>query len=353
MALISFIVPVANRVNRLVLQCKQLEKIAAESQDYDFEFIFVDDGSHQESISRLKILSKDDKRFRLVILTRDFGVTAAFLAGITYASGDCAAFFPQSNLDPSRVVAELIQQWESGAKIVLGKWEQPTKRSRDEAGIVLSDPLLKRRVFPNRIYFQDVSSLLVDKDMIYILSQISDPFSDIIDILAWIGIDPQLVEYSQNPSPKGGPEINFNQRAISLKYTEGIFSPRSFRTGMWIGFMLAAVGVLITAGLIIASEVAKTVLPEWLIFTGAIFFILGMQLILMGVFGEQLYKSLEKIRSRPAFVVDSIINPPVSSSVQGREKIEKMILSLWNIRKQKTPYVSSLSPQQPDEIPPD
>jgi hypothetical protein len=69
----------------------------------------------------------------------------------------------------------------------------------------------------------------------------------------------------------------------------------------------------------------------------------------MGAFGEQIYKSLEKIRSRPAFVVDSIINPPVSSSVQDREKIEKMILSLWNVRKQKVPYVSSLSTQPPEE----
>jgi hypothetical protein len=66
----------------------------------------------------------------------------------------------------------------------------------------------------------------------------------------------------------------------------------------------------------------------------------------MGIFGEQVYRSLEKIRSRPVFVVDSVTNPPVSSSVQGREKIEKMILSLWNLRKQKVSLVSSLSAQQ-------
>ena len=302
-----------------------------------------------ESISRLKDISNEDKRFRLVILTRDFGSTAAFLAGITYASGDCAAFFPESNLDPSSVFSELAQEWISGTKIVLGKSGKTIRRRGDGSGIVFSDPLLKRRILPNRIYFQDVSSLLVDKDVIYIFSQISDPFSDIIEILAWIGIDPHLVEYNQISPPTGSSELNFQHRSISLNYTEGIFSPRNFRSSLWIGFILGAVGVLITAGLILASDIFQAVVPDWWMFAGAVFFILGMQLILMGTFGEQIYKSLEKIRSRPAFVVDSIINPPVSSSVQGREKIDKMILSLWNIRKQKVPYVSSLSSQPPDE----
>jgi len=349
MALISIIVPVANRVNRLVLQCKQLEKIAAESHDYDYEFIFVDDGSHRDSISRIEALSKEDKRFRLVLLTRDFGATAAFLAGIAYASGDCAVFFPQSNLDPSRILPELVQQWRSGEKIVLGKWEQQSKVSRQSRGVALSDPLLKRRIFSNRIYFQEVSSLLVDKEVTYIFSQISDPFSDIIEIIAWIGIDPYLVEYYRDSSPQGASELKFRQRNISLNYTEGIFSQKSFRASLWIGFLLASLGVLITAGLILAGEFSTTLILEWWMFAGAIFFVIGMQLILMGVFGEQIYKSLQKIRSRPAFVVDSVINPPVSSSVQGGEKLEKMILSLWNIRKQKVPYVSSVSSPQPGE----
>ena len=69
----------------------------------------------------------------------------------------------------------------------------------------------------------------------------------------------------------------------------------------------------------------------------------------VGIFGEHLYKSLEKIRSRPVFVVDSIVNPPVSSETEGREKIEKMILSLWSIRKQKTTYASSINSLSSDQ----
>ena len=349
MALISIIVPVANRVNRLVLQCKQVEKIAAESQKDDFEFIFVDDGSHLEPNSRIERLAKEDKRFRLVILTRNFGPTAAFLAGMSYASGDCAAFFPTTRFDPSRVFSQLVQQWRSGNRVVLGKWEHPTRPTRSGKGVFWSDPLLKQRIFSNRIYFQDISSLIVDKEVIHILSQISDPFSDVVELLAWIGIGPQLVEYSQELLPDGEPKMRFKARIISLNYAEGIFTQSAFRASMWVGFLLGAVGVLITAGLILASELYQYPLPDWWMFAGAICFILGMQLILMGIFGEQVYKSLEKIRSRPAYVVDSVINPPVSASEPGKEKVEKMLLSLWNIRKHKVPYGSSVSSQKSAE----
>jgi glycosyltransferase involved in cell wall biosynthesis len=349
MGLISIVIPVASRVNRQVLQCKQLEKLAADIHDSDFEFIFVDDGSHQESITRLKECAKTDKRYRLIVLTRDFGTTAAFLAGITYASGDCAGFFSGRNLDPSKVFGELIHHWESGAKIVLGKWKNPDSRSRNSRGIAISDPLMRRRIFPNRIYFQDISSLLVDKEVIYILSQISDPFSDIIEILAWTGIDSHLVEYDLQSLQDDGKQLVFQHQCISLEYSEGIYSPKSFRTSLSIGFVAAVFGVLTTAGLIIASDFYQAFIPDWWMMVGVLFFIIGLQLILMGMFGEQIYRSLEKIRNRPVFIVDTIINPPVSSSVQGREKIEKMILSLWNIRKQKVSYASSLSNLPPED----
>ena len=351
MALISIVVPVTKRVNRVVLQCKQLEQIAAQNQANDFEFIFVDDGSHHESTSRLMDQSAADRRFRLVLLTRDFGATAAFLAGVSCASGDCVAYFPHSRPDPVMVFSELLIHLQSGSKIVLGRWHV-SRSSRKVLGITLSDPLLKRRIFADRIYSHDLNCLLLDKDVAHILAQISDPYSDIIEILAWIGIEPRLVEYSRQAAPDGSAQVEFNQRDIALNYQEGFFSQKTMRTSLWIGFLLAALGVMLTAGLILASGITGNSVPVWWMFSSATLFMLGLQLILMGAFGEQIYKSLQKIRSRPAFVVDRIINPPVSSSAEGREKIEKMILSLWNVSKQRVPHASSISNQKPGETPP-
>jgi len=349
MDLISIIIPVAHRVNRLVLQCKQLEKLAADNHEHDFEFIFVDDGLHRESTSRITELTQKDKRFRLVVLTRDFGETAAFIAGAAYASGDCVGYFRGKNLDPAMVFGELINHWHEGARIVVGKWVNPGSHSWRSRGVVFSDPKLPRRIFPQKIYFQDISSLLVDKEVNYILSQISDPFSELPEILAWTGIDPILVEYEWQIDDVNEKHYRFKHRSISLNYTVGAFSASSLRTYISLGFVLAMLGVLITAGLVIANEYYSGDIQDWWVLTGVVILMIGGEFVLMGIFGEQIVRSLEKIRSRPAFVVDTVINPPVPTSEQGREKIEKMILSLWNVRKQKNIY-SSAQHSQVDDI---
>ncbi len=340
MGLVSIIIPVTQRVNRLVLQIRQLETLASEVAGHDFEFIFVDDGSHQESLQVLTDRAENDKRYRVISLTRDFGQTASILAGITYASGDCAGFFSGRNLDPNKVFGELINHWESSAKIVIGKWANPIPKSRST---FYREKLFRRKLFPNRINYQDISSFLIDKDVIYVLSQITDPFSDIIEILAWTGFKPHLVEYTVQTQDGEAKQLTFRDQEISLEYSEGIYSPKTFRSSFSIGLLLTIIGGLAAIGLIFASEYTQLFVPDWWMLISAIVFIIGVQLGLVGVFGEQLFRSLEKIRSRPVFIVDTIINPPLSPSTKGREKIEKMILSLWSIRKQKIAYASSTS----------
>lgn len=349
MGLISIIIPVVTRVHRLVLQTKQLEALARETSGHDFEFIYVDDGSHDESLKILGEKAAADKRYRVITLTRDFGPTAALLAGITYASGDCAGFFSGRQLDPSQVFGELIQHWESGSKIVFGKWQDPTPKSARSSSPLIDEIPLMRRLFPNRVYFQDISSLLIDKEVMYILSEITDPYSDIIEIIAWTGFTPRLVEYSVQVQEGESRCFTFQDQSISLDYSEGIYSPKSLRTSFTIGLSLTLLGALITAVLVISQELYQLFVPEWLLLMSVLTIIFGVQLGLMGMFGEQLFRSLEKIRSRPVFVVGSVINPPVSTSTEGREKIEKMILSLWNIRKQKIAYSTAVSPAAPED----
>ena len=343
MGLISIIVPVAARVNRQVLHTRQLETLASKVSGHDFEFIFVGDGSHQKSLSILKEIAAKDKRYRIITLTRDFGPTASFLAGITYASGDCAGYFSGRYLDPCRIFEELIRHWEANAKVVLGKWADPYSRSTRPRTAFTGETFIRRKLFPKRIYFQDISSLLIDKEVFYILSQITAPFNEIIDTLAWTGFKSHLVEYSLQAEEGERKRLTFKDQSIRLEYPENLYSPKLFQTSLSIGLFLAMLGALTAFGSIIAGEYSQLFVPGWWILAGVIVFIVGVQVGLMGVFGEHLFRSLEKLRGRPAFIVDSIVNPPISPSTEGREKIEKMILSLWSIRKQKSAYASSMS----------
>lgn len=340
MGLISIIVPVSQRVNRLVLQAKQLELLASDTSKHDFEFIFVGDAVHQESFQVLNGRAKLDKRYRIISLTRDFGATANIMAGITYASGDCAGFFSERNIDPSKVIAELIRHWDSGAKIVLGKWADPGTKSRKN---LFSDNGVMRTLFSKRIHYQDISSVLFDKDIIYMLSQISDPYSNIIEFLAWTGYKPHLVEYTKGAQQGDADILSFEVQQIVLEHGDGLYSPQTFQVSLFSGLILAILGGLFIMGILFAGEYFSLPVSDWLLVVGIVVLIIGVQFALIGLLGEQLFRSLEKLRSRPLFVVDSITNPPISPATEGREKIEKMILSLWSIRKQKISYASSTS----------
>jgi dolichol-phosphate mannosyltransferase len=291
----------------------------------------------------LREKAENDKRYRLITLTRDFGPTASFLAGITYASGDCVGYFSERIIDPCIVFEELIHHWESDEKIVFGIWTDSNSKGLYNQHTLERGTFLRRKLFPNRIYFEDISSLLIDKEVYYILSQITDPFSDIIETLVWTGFQPHLVECSFQVQDDGQRSVIFKEQSLHLEYSLGYYSPKTFQTSLSIGLFLSMLGGLAAFGLVIASEYYQLSLPVWWLLGGIVILIIGVQLGLMGVFGEHLYKSLEKIRSRPVFVIDSIVNPPVSSEKEGREKIEKMILSLWSIRKQKATYSSSMN----------
>lgn len=349
MGLISIVVPVVARVNRLVLHTRQLESLAQEEANHDFEFIFVDDGSNEDSIRILEECASNDKRYRVIKLTRDFGPTALFLAGIAYASGDCAGYFSDPNIDPSKIFRELIHHWESGSLIVLGKWKDPHSKPFGSQKLLQKEIAYIRNLISNRLFFQDINSLLIDRQVIFVLSQVTDAYGDIVDLLAWSGYQARLVEYILEVSKVDERRLSFQNREISLEYSEQVYSLMRLKIGLFVGVVLAVLGAFSSVAIILAQEYSQPVISDWWILGSGFVFIFGVQLVLIGIYGYHLWRTLTKVRSKQVFVVDSIINPPAPSSLEGREKLEKMILSLESIRKQRIAYAASLRSSSTEE----
>lgn len=349
MGLISIIVPVTSRVNRLVLHTRQLESLAQEVTNHDFEFIYVDDGSNEESVRILAERASNDKRYRVITLTRDFGSIALFLAGITYASGDCVGFFSDPNIDPSKIFQKLIHHWESGSLIILGKWKDPYMKPLVARRLLQKEIAYVRNLFSNKIYIQEISSLIIDKRIMYVLPQVTEGYGDIVDLLAWTGYPAHLVEYAIEAQKGEGKRLSFQDREISLKHNEGIYMMMRFKISMSLGVILTILGALSSLTIILAQEYSMLVISEWWVLGSAFVFILGIQLCLMGFYGYHLWRTFVKVGGRQVFVVDSVINPPISESLEGREKIDKMILSLESIRKQRIAYATSVQGTSTEE----
>lgn len=353
MGLISIIVPVISQVNKMVNQAEQLESLAEEVENHDFEFIFLDNSCHVASIEALKDRAEKDKRYRVVILTRDFGSTALFLAGITYSSGDCAIYFADDLHDPSEIFIELISHWETGSRIIFGISRQQLAGSFRTIPGMLKNLTSSQTGYPNRLSLGEINFLLIDNQVMYILSKVSYTHHDIVEILAWTGFQLQLVEYSHQDLNARERQYFFQDKLITLKSGIDLSASETYRSSLIIGILLAVFGGLITFGLFAAPNNYQGVIPEWWWLISSMMLVIGTQMSLVGLLGEKLYQSLVMIGNRPVFIVDTIINPPAQSTPKGREKLEKMILSLWSIRKQRIDYSSHTISATSDEESPD
>lgn len=339
MGLISFIVPFSSRVDELELRIEQLVSLAAEVKQHDFEFIYLANGSNRASNKRLEDRIEKDNRHRVVILTRDFCASTKFIAGMTYASGDCAIYIGEAPLARSEILIEMIRYWESGSKFIISRKENSTQRNSGTLSAVRNKISSLLTGYPNQITIGEICCLLIDKHVMYVLTQITEPHRDILENLAWTGFQARLVESSYQEGEGKGVRSAFQDEILVLSTELRI--PTAFRTSKSIGILVAFLGGLFSIGFIYALAGYENIIPDWWLIISSMLVVIGIQMYLIGMVGGKLHRSIDMMSDKPLFVVDTIINPPVQSTPEGKEKLEKMILSLWSMRKRRNDFLSN------------
>jgi len=126
-SLISILIPVYNNASSLADLLERFQVVAAQNQDDAFEFIFVNDGSMDDSVSVLQELLHREARIRVVVLSRNFGSNAAILAGMSQVCGDAIIAIAADLQDPPELIDEMLCLWRDGQKVVLA-----ARKSRDD-----------------------------------------------------------------------------------------------------------------------------------------------------------------------------------------------------------------------------
>ena len=137
MSKLSFVVPVFHNAETLAALHERFCALSAKITDAEFEFVFVDDGSGDNSGDVLRGLAAKDNRVRVISLSRNFGSNAAILAGLTYCTGNAAAVISADLQDPPELIADLYAKWKEGNQVVMA-----ARRDRQDP------PLAKRSPTP-------------------------------------------------------------------------------------------------------------------------------------------------------------------------------------------------------------
>ena len=308
MSLISIIVPVFYNAPTLHSLSSCLKELAYSHPEHQFEFIYVDDGSGDDSYAVMKEIALKDQRVRLVRLVRNFGSNTAIMAGLSYAKGDCAGFIAADLQDPPEIFSQMICLWDQGVKICLA--------TRDDRN---GDPLLTRlfaNVF-NSLYSkyvfkgmspQGIGFFLIDRKVIDIINQSEERNPYLMGLILWTGIPYKVVPYNRAERKIGKSRWTFSKK---IKYFIDAFASFSYlplRMASITGICLAMFGGLYAFILILGRIVGF--IPEvqgWTALMVVLLLVSGVQLMMLGIIGEYLWRTLDATRKRPIFIVEEVI----------------------------------------------
>ena len=146
---ISVIIPAYNEEESLPMLYDRMKKLMENMENYEFEILFVNDGSKDKTINIIKQLRAEDKRICYVDFSRNFGKEIAMIAGLDYATGDCVIFMDADLQDPPELIPELVKYWEEGYDDVYAK-----RKSRK------GETWLKK--FTSKMYYKKLVDLAID-----------------------------------------------------------------------------------------------------------------------------------------------------------------------------------------------
>lgn len=308
MSLVSIIIPVYYNEQSLPLLVERLSAVADLCQTHQFEFIFVDDGSGDNSLKVLLDLAQRSKRVRVIRLSRNFGSSAAILAGLSHSRGDCAGFLAADLQDPPETIPEMIRAWEEGAEVVLA-----VRRDRN------GDPWLSRlfsnlfnRLFKTLVFSdfspQGIGFFLIDRRVVDVLVQCDEKNSHIRALVLWAGFRRAVVLYDRAKRQYGRSRWTFGKKVKYFIDAFASFSYLPIRLSSAVGLVFALLGGLYAMVVITLRLTGGIPIEGWTALMVVVLVASGIQMLMLGIFGEYLWRNLEAARRRPTFIIASLTN---------------------------------------------
>jgi len=301
---ISFVVPVYNEEDSIRLFIDTMEKILIPLKEkYAFDYVFVNDGSKDKTLSVLIEMKKTHPQISIVDFSRNFGKEAAMTAGIDNSKGDAVIPIDVDLQDPPEVVAELIRKWEEGYDVVLAR---RADRSSDSAAKRLTaqwfyqfiNTMAKPKIPENVGDFR-----LMDRKVVEALKQLPERRRFMKGLFSWVGFDTAIVDYERKTRQAG--TTKFSGWKLWNFAIEGItsFSTALLEIWTYIGLLIStsAFGYLVYI-------VGKTLLfgkdlEGYSSTLATILFLGGTQMVGLGILGVYIGRIYVEVKNRPIYIV--------------------------------------------------
>lgn len=304
---LSVVIPLLNEQDNLRLLHAQLKETLLPAVE-QLEIIFVDDGSTDHSADILRQIAAEDSAVRGLIFSRNFGHEAASTAGLDAATGDAIVLMDADLQDPPAIIVEMIQKWKEGNQIVVA-----VRRTREgETFFKRFTAWLFYRIFN---YISDVpfpkdagDFRLIDRSVADALKQMREQDRFVRGLVAWTGYKTARVEYDRPARHAGKTKYNpIKLFLLSLDVAVG-FSTKPLRLATALGFVVMVISLEEGLRIFIEKIFQDIPIPGYALNTVGLFFLGGVQMLLLGVIGEYIGRIYRHSQNRPLYIVAQRIN---------------------------------------------
>ncbi len=301
---ISILIPAYNEQEVLPILFERLASLADSQKNYQFEFLFVNDGSRDDTLPIIQQQAAKDERVAYVNLSRNFGKEIAMIAGLDHVSGDATVIIDADLQDPPELIPEMIALWEQGYDDVYAKrksraGESIIKRKTSEWFYAI---LQKSTHIPIQKDTGDFR--LLDRRCVEALRQFRESGRYTKGMFSWIGYKKKELLYDRDPRAAGTTKWNY-PKLINFAI-DGItsFTTAPLRLSSYFGFVVSFGAFIYIIYLLVRPLFGVSTGDGYSSLMAVILFLGGVQLLSLGVIGEYIGRIFNESKRRPLYFVE-------------------------------------------------
>lgn len=284
------------------------KRMNAALKEYDYEIIYVNDGSTDNTLPILKDIAEKNDKIKIISFSRNFGHQAAVTAGVHEAQGDCIVIIDADLQDPPEIIPDMIELWQQGNDVVYAK----RKKRKGESAF---------KLFTAKMFYKILDGLtdtkiprdtgdfrLIDRKVADAFNQMTEHNRFIRGMVPWLGFKQTPIEYVRDERYAG--ETKYPLRKMIKFALNGIVSfsvkPLQLVTRLGIFTLFASLAIIIYV--LISKFTGHALMEGWASIMIVVTMLSGVQLIAIGVVGEYIARIYEETKKRPIYVVDEKTN---------------------------------------------
>jgi len=316
--LIAIVVPVHNEKDNLARFREEVSLVMRQLGEFDWEFVFVDDGSTDGSFDVLRAMRDLDDRVTALRFPRNFGSHVAIAAGIDYAKGDAAVIMAADLQDPPALIKDFVARWRDGYDVVWGA------RSGRDDGKLRSWAMnrfysvVRRIAIPNYPKGGTGSFCLISKPVMDAFRQMNERNRLTFGLIAWAGFRETQVPYHRPRRLVGASSWTMRKMLKAAIDTFVSFSFLPIRAISYFGLVVSVLSFLFGFYVLLNKVFFGTHVEGWTSVMLTVLLLGGVQLVMIGVLGEYLWRALDEARARPLYIIERTLGTRRTENVEVR-----------------------------------